>query len=272
MTCGIYRIRNLINGKVYVGSSQNIEQRWRQHRRALQKHRHHCRHLQRAWRRYGSEAFAFEVLKKSEIADLVRHEQEVLDETPAKLRYNEGPCVWPPMRGRVHTNRTKEKLRQKALDQMSDPAAREYLSTLQKERGLHPDKVARRRLREEARQVAIAERAAAKSQRAAEQMRAIWSDKESRKRRCASLRRAAKCAYATAKRSATMKRVWSDPIKKRFITERIIAACNTDESRARRSAAAFARWRRPGHREKVQKAWEKKHALAAEGVPLFRKT
>ena len=33
MTCGIYKIENKINGKVYIGQSINIEERWKQHKR-----------------------------------------------------------------------------------------------------------------------------------------------------------------------------------------------------------------------------------------------
>ena len=30
---GIYKIENLVNGKIYIGQSQNIERRWREHKR-----------------------------------------------------------------------------------------------------------------------------------------------------------------------------------------------------------------------------------------------
>ena len=29
--CGIYKITNLINGKVYIGQSQDIYERWAEH-------------------------------------------------------------------------------------------------------------------------------------------------------------------------------------------------------------------------------------------------
>lgn len=32
MTCGIYKIENKESGKVYIGSSKNIEKRWEAHR------------------------------------------------------------------------------------------------------------------------------------------------------------------------------------------------------------------------------------------------
>ena len=32
---GIYKIENIINNKVYIGSSNNIERRWKEHKRLL---------------------------------------------------------------------------------------------------------------------------------------------------------------------------------------------------------------------------------------------
>ncbi len=32
--CGIYMIMNLVNGKFYIGSSYNINNRWNKHRHA----------------------------------------------------------------------------------------------------------------------------------------------------------------------------------------------------------------------------------------------
>jgi group I intron endonuclease len=65
---GIYKIENLINGKVYIGQSQNISQRWIAHRNrpfntnASQ----YDSPLYRAIRKYGLENFSFEVLEEVE--------------------------------------------------------------------------------------------------------------------------------------------------------------------------------------------------------------
>lgn len=60
---GIYQIRNKVNEKVYVGSAKNILHRWRCHKVDLKAQRHHCKHLQRAWNKYGRANFEFEVLE-----------------------------------------------------------------------------------------------------------------------------------------------------------------------------------------------------------------
>ena len=49
MTCGIYKIENKENGKVYIGSSKNIEKRWEAHEVGLKNKRHHNAKLQHAW-------------------------------------------------------------------------------------------------------------------------------------------------------------------------------------------------------------------------------
>ena len=77
---GIYQIRNLVNGKVYIGSAKNMGYRWRIHRRDLGKQKHHSPHLQKAWEKHGPGGFVFEVLQLVEdVGDLIRLEQEWLD-------------------------------------------------------------------------------------------------------------------------------------------------------------------------------------------------
>ena len=60
---GIYLIRNMINGKCYVGSSINIATRWDNHRYHLRTGTHRNIHLQRAWNEYTEAAFEFTVIE-----------------------------------------------------------------------------------------------------------------------------------------------------------------------------------------------------------------
>lgn len=60
---GIYQIRNLINSKIYIGSSVCIEKRWKWHKSRLRNSTHSNIHLQRSWDKYGSENFVFEILE-----------------------------------------------------------------------------------------------------------------------------------------------------------------------------------------------------------------
>jgi group I intron endonuclease len=62
---GVYCIRNVKNGKRYVGSAaQGFMRRWKQHRKELLAKCHHSDHLQKAWNKYGSGAFVFQILER----------------------------------------------------------------------------------------------------------------------------------------------------------------------------------------------------------------
>jgi group I intron endonuclease len=92
---GIYAIRNLVTGKIYVGSAVVMGKRVYEHRRLLMLGTHGNRLLQRAWTKYGSDAFQFEVLETVPNAkQLVAREQHYLDALQAADRkhgYNIAP-------------------------------------------------------------------------------------------------------------------------------------------------------------------------------------
>jgi group I intron endonuclease len=56
---GVYAIIHKPSGKFYVGSSNNTKARLTTHRRELKRNNHHCKHLQRAWSKYGETEFEF---------------------------------------------------------------------------------------------------------------------------------------------------------------------------------------------------------------------
>lgn len=60
---GIYKIENLVNGKVYIGQSININQRWSKHKADLRHNNHDNVHLQNSWNKYGEDSFSFEVIE-----------------------------------------------------------------------------------------------------------------------------------------------------------------------------------------------------------------
>jgi group I intron endonuclease len=60
---GIYKIINKVTGKLYIGSAEDIVNRWGSHRKDLRKEIHANVYLQRAWNKYGEETFAFEVIE-----------------------------------------------------------------------------------------------------------------------------------------------------------------------------------------------------------------
>ena len=62
MSCGIYKITNQINKKVYIGKSIRIERRWSQHKADIND-LNKQNHLYRAMRLYGLENFLFEIIE-----------------------------------------------------------------------------------------------------------------------------------------------------------------------------------------------------------------
>ena len=68
--CGIYMIRNTITDKLYIGKSVNIKKRFNEHKHELRNGCHHNDHLQKAWNKYGEDAFEFHVLEVCERDDL----------------------------------------------------------------------------------------------------------------------------------------------------------------------------------------------------------
>lgn len=58
----VYQIRNLVNGKRYIGSSVKYKYRVTTHIKSLREKRHHSPKLQRAWDKYGEDNFEFSIL------------------------------------------------------------------------------------------------------------------------------------------------------------------------------------------------------------------
>lgn len=72
MTIGIYKIENLINGKIYIGQSSNIERRWKNHKaNAFNKNdKGYDYPLYRAIRKYGLRNFSFEIIEECSLTEL----------------------------------------------------------------------------------------------------------------------------------------------------------------------------------------------------------
>lgn len=60
---GIYKITNLINGKIYIGQSVKIKNRWQQHKQEVKSNRTNTL-LYNAMRKYGLDNFSFEVIEE----------------------------------------------------------------------------------------------------------------------------------------------------------------------------------------------------------------
>ena len=132
----IYKIRNLINQKFYVGSAVDTRTRFRQHRRLLKKGIHHCKHLQAAWNKYGEDVFKFEIVEhvssREQLEDA--EDQWLLEHVGKPYCYNWGRSARAPWRGTkgsglspltgtTISQERKDRLREATLEQWktSDP-------------------------------------------------------------------------------------------------------------------------------------------------------
>ena len=102
---GIYVIVNRLNGNTYVGSAVKFTRRWKKHKSDLKAGKHHSRHLQRAWDKYG-DVFSFTVERWCGKEDLIRFEQEVID--LLKPEYNVAPTAGGSQTGVVRSEKFRQ--------------------------------------------------------------------------------------------------------------------------------------------------------------------
>ena len=114
----IYKITNTVNNKVYIGVTirADVEHRWVQHRSTI-RNGNGCPLLMKAFKKYGEDAFKFEVIIICFDEDVFRFENDYI------LKYNAmspngynvavGGLIGMSFLGRKHTEETKQILREK---------------------------------------------------------------------------------------------------------------------------------------------------------------
>jgi len=77
---GIYRFTNLLNGKMYIGSSSNLSSRFRKHLNLnyISQHKNELS-ISRAIIKYGYDNFSLEILEFCEVSNLLKREQFYLN-------------------------------------------------------------------------------------------------------------------------------------------------------------------------------------------------
>ena len=66
---GVYLIKNIANGRVFLGSSLNLEGPLNSHRFKLMSGRHPNEALQKDWNEFGPDKFTFEILEVIKVKD-----------------------------------------------------------------------------------------------------------------------------------------------------------------------------------------------------------
>lgn len=76
---GIYKFTNIINNKIYIGSTKNLRKRFNQHINLLKLQKHHSIHFQNSYNKYGENNFIYEIIELCDEKDLLLREQYYLD-------------------------------------------------------------------------------------------------------------------------------------------------------------------------------------------------
>ena len=93
---GIYKIENILDGKIYIGSSKNLKQRLNSHKRELKNNKHVNKRLQNAYNKYGDNNFYYEIVEFVEESSLLEREQHHIDVNKSydrNLGYNINHCA-----------------------------------------------------------------------------------------------------------------------------------------------------------------------------------
>ena len=95
MTSGIYIIRNILNNKLYVGSSINIGRRLTKHFSELRRDIHYNKKMQRSFNKHGEGSFESFVAISCDQSLLLWYEQQFIDQL--KPEYNILPSAGSPL-------------------------------------------------------------------------------------------------------------------------------------------------------------------------------
>lgn len=131
---GIYRIVNKVKGDCYVGQSQYMKKRIREHFRLLAKGKHSNPRLQNAYDKYGQDSFVAEIEAViSDFSDMDMVENAFISgdakfDTP--VVYNIADFAKAPMRGRFHSEETRRKIREGRAKSKFDPNSPSWRAAL----------------------------------------------------------------------------------------------------------------------------------------------
>lgn len=235
---GIYAVTNTVSGTVYVGQARNIRKRWEVHRCTLENGKHRNGYLQRAWNKYGAEAFRFEViLDLSAVAEIALGQRLNEEEIAALRRFPDTYNLMEAgLSGTIASDATRHLLSQHRLAMWADPVLRGRIVAAMKKRSADP---------------------------------------EHQKRRGAGIAAYRNTPEVKAAVSAHMTNLWADPEHRAEQSARRLANWQDDEYRAQQSASRAATWKDPEVRAKrdagMRAAWQDPEKRALR-LAKFRET
>lgn len=113
----VYRIKCLINNRIYIGSTSDINSRIINHKSSLRNKKHRNKYLQEDYNKYGEDCFEFEILEVVENdSDLLNIEQWYLNNTDClidKGGYNILIKAGSPEGVSIHTEDSRKSMSEK---------------------------------------------------------------------------------------------------------------------------------------------------------------
>lgn len=227
---GIYKITNTLTNAVYIGQAVVIKHRWYNHDRSLKKGDHRNCYLQRAYNKYGKEAFVKTVEVNlqhlmNKISD--KELKTILDvEEVRVLHEHEGHKCYNLMRagysGVIASEHTRKLLGSKTKKRWESP---EYRSRLTKAHQLihqDPEFSARR-----AASISAAKSTPEATKKVSDRFTALWGDKTYKK-----------------ETSEAIRAGWSNPQVLKDQSNRVSNSWKDPEVKARRVKGLKAAWAR----------------------------
>ena len=111
---GVYMIKCLINGKVYIGKSNDVKRRWREHKSRLKRNNHENEKLQYDWNKYGEDNFEFKLIENYDNEEFgIELEKKYINEYKScDLNFGYNMTLGKgENRGEIPTEETKKKLK-----------------------------------------------------------------------------------------------------------------------------------------------------------------
>jgi group I intron endonuclease len=131
MVRGVYQIRNLRNGKIYIGSSDDLTARWRDHRKQLRSGKHPALRLKADVLEFGLGAFVFEILEEvrsgANLRDAEQRYLDLLKPCDPAIGYNSYPNA-RGAHGVTRSAETKQKMREARLKVEMTPEWNRHIS------------------------------------------------------------------------------------------------------------------------------------------------